>query len=171
MALNPKFTFDGNTYRHYMNGVMSVLHCHHYMSLTTKMAEDYESIGGVRILIESAEDAVRPLFDKYCAENGVSDPVARLQVGAEFYPVMGLGLMQFQGSEPGGDVTLTRSHVDAGWQKKWGNTDHAVNHFTCGYIAAMFAAAFNKPARSYDVVENASLAKGDPQSRFAVTLK
>ncbi len=170
MALNLQFTFDNDTYRHYMNGVMSVLHCHHYMALTTKMAEDFADIGAVAILAESAEDAMRPLFDNYCTENGVNDATARLKVGEEFYPVMGLGLMQVQGDENGGEVTLSRSHVDAGWQKKWGNADRPINHFTCGYVAAMFGAAFNKPARSYKVTELSSLAKGDPQSCFVITL-
>ncbi len=171
MALKVDFTFDKNTYRHYMNGHMSVLHCHHYMSLTSKLAMDYNDLGGQRILMDATEDSMRPLFDDYIAKNAVTDAAARLNVGAEYYPVMGMGLMQVNGDANGGTVVLTRSHVDAGWIKKWGKQDKPVNYFTCGYIAAMFAAAFNKPARSYEVVETASIVKGDEQSRFTVVLK
>lgn len=171
MALKTEFTFDKNTYRHFMNGHMSVLHCHHYMTLTSKMAMDYNDLNGVRILIESTEDSMRPLFDDYIVKNGISDSTARLNVGAEYYPVMGMGLMQIKGDVNGGTVTLSRSHVDSGWIKKWGKHDKPVNYFTCGYIAAIFAASFNKPARSYEVVEIASIVKGDEQSRFTVVSK
>lgn len=171
MALDVQFTFDNTTYRHYMNGFLSVLHCHHYLSLTAKSAIDFDRIGGKRILIESAEDSMRPLFDDYLTKHGITDPAARLAVGADYYPVMGMGLMQVQGSSLGGQVTLTRSHMDQGWIKKWGTSDKPVNFVTQGYIAAMFGAAFQKPARSYQVTETASIVKGDPQSRFLITLR
>lgn len=168
MTLNVDLNFDKNTYRHTVNGFHTVLHCHHYMSLTTKAAMDYEAIGGVRILAESAEDSMRPVFDDYFAKNAVTDPAKRLEVGAEFYALMGLGKMQVTA---GGDVVLARSHVDQGWIKKWGKAEKSLNHFTCGYVAAMFAAAFDKPARSYSVTETASIVKGDPQSRFVAVAK
>jgi hypothetical protein len=166
--LNMKFTFDDKTYRHAMNGHESVLHCHHYMSLTTKLAEDFRDIGGVRILRESAEDSIRPLLDSYFKENSVTSPNDRLKVGAEYYSVMGLGLMDITGDEKSGKVTLKHSHVDEGWVKKWGKSDKFINHFTCGYVAAVFAATFGKPARSYQVEEESSIAAGDEVSVISV---
>jgi len=167
--LKTNFTFDKKTYRHAMNGHESVLHCHHYMSLTSKLAEDFNDIGGVRILRESAEDSVRPLIDSYCKENGITKPEERLQVGAEYYAVMGLGLMEISGDEKSGKVTLKHSHVDEGWVKKWGKSDKFINHFSCGFVSAVFAAAFNSPPRSYQAEETASIALGDEKSVIAVS--
>ena len=171
MALNVDFTFDQNTYRHFMDGVPSVLHCHHYLTLTEKVAQAFDSFGGTRILAECAEDSVRPLLDGGIVKNGITDPTAKLAAGAEYYAIMGMGLMTVRGDVSGGEVTLTRSHVDQGWIKKFGPNPAPVNHFTCGYISAVFGAAFGKPARSYQVTEVASMVKGDPESRFVVVAK
>ena len=53
MTLELKHTFDEKNYRHFLNGFNIVLHCHHYMSLTTKLAGDFDDIGGTRILAET----------------------------------------------------------------------------------------------------------------------
>jgi hypothetical protein len=171
MSLQVEATFDDKTYRHYINGFLSVMHCHHYMTLATKLCEKYEAIGGPRIMSESVEDSVRPMFDAYIKQHGISDPGARLEVAQEYYAYMGMGKMTASGDASGGEVQLTSSHVDAGWIKKWGNRDKAANYWTCGYIAAMFAAAFDKPPRSFDVQEVASIVKGDEVSKFVVTSK
>ena len=65
MDLDVKFTFDDKSYRHYMNGHESVLHCHHYMTLTTKMAEDfagsaYGHTGYNRFLDQDGYPAIKP---------------------------------------------------------------------------------------------------------------
>ena len=171
MALNMEFTFDDKTYRHYMNGFLTVMHCHHYMTLLTKLAKDFDDIGGTAILKESVEDSIRPLIDDYCAKNNLASFQDRLDVGREYYSVMGMGKMEVSGSEQGGEVTLSRSHVDQGWTKKWGENDAPVNFWTCGYISAMFAAAANKPARSYEVVEESSMVMGNESSKFSVKAK
>ncbi len=168
--LKTKFTFNKKTYRHAMNGHESVLHCHHYMSLTTKLAEDFKDIGGVRILRESAEDSVRPLLDSYFEENAISSPEKRLELGAEYYAVMGMGLMRISGDGKSGKAILEHSHVDEGWVKKWGKSEQFVNHFSCGFVAAVFSAAFDKPARSYLAEEIASIAMGDEKSVIAVSM-
>ena len=64
MALNTKFTFDDKTYRHFLNGEAMVLHCHHYMSLYTQLAETCKEYGGPRILKEAAEDSLFPFLKK-----------------------------------------------------------------------------------------------------------
>jgi predicted hydrocarbon binding protein len=46
-----------------------------------------------------------------------------------------------------------------------------VNHFTRGYIAAIFAAGFEKPARSFEVKENKSIVTGAGTSSFSVEKK
>ena len=168
--LKTNFTFNDKTYRHAMNGHESVLHCHHYMSLTTRLAEDFKEIGGVKILRETAEDSIRPLLDSYFKENHVTDPKERLRIGAEYYAVMGMGLMGIAGDENGGKAVLEHSHVDEGWIKKWGESNRFVNHFTCGFVAAIFAAAFDKKPRSYLGKEVSSIAVGDEKTVIAVKM-
>jgi predicted hydrocarbon binding protein len=172
MALEVEFSFDNKTYRHYMNGFLSVMHCHHYMTLLTKLSENFDDVGGTRILRESAEDSVLPMFNDYIHKHGIASPEEKLNVGKEYYSVMGMGMMQVNSSEQGGgEVTLTRSHVDQGWIKKWDKNSNPINYWTCGYIAAMFASAFDKPARSYEVKEISSIVKGDETSKFIVKIK
>jgi hypothetical protein len=168
MTLEVKHTFDENTYRHSLNGHEFVLHCHHYMSLTTKMVEDFADLGGVRVLREATEDTIRPVLDSYFVEHAIASPEERLAIGAEYFKLMGMGLMKVAGSADGGEVTLSHSHVDEGWLKKWDKNDKPINHFTCGFVAAVFAAAYDKPARSYDVSETASIVMGAPESVLSV---
>lgn len=168
MALEIKHTFDEETYRHYINGHNFVLHCHHYITLTTKMAEDFADVGAVQVLREAAEDTIRPVLDSYFAEHKITSPQERLTIGAEHYAFMGLGLMEVSGTADGGEVRLKHTHVDEGWIKKWGQHNKPINHVTCGFVAAMFAAAFSRPARSYQVTETASIVMGAPESVLVV---
>ena len=167
--MKTEFTFDDKTYRHALNGHESVLHCHHYMSLTTKLAEDFDDVGGTRILRETAEDTIRPMLDSYIKENSISKPEERLKLGAEYYAVMGLGLMEVTGDGQTGKVTLRHSHVDEGWVQKWGKADKFVNHFTCGFVSAVFAAAYDAPARAYHAEEMTSIAVGNSETVIAVS--
>ncbi len=168
MPIKVDFTFDQKNYRHYMNEQNSVLHCHHYMALTTKLAEDTADLGGPQILRETAEDTLRPLIDETIKRSGLSTPEEKLMAGQELYAVLGLGRMEIRGNGGGGEVKLRRSHVDEGWVKKWGKHDKFINHVTCGYLAAVFAAAHGKPARSYQAAEQTSIVVGDDMSILAV---
>jgi hypothetical protein len=168
MPIQVDFTFDSNTYRHFMNGHASVLHCHHYITLTTKLAEDMADIGGPHLLRESVEDSIRPLLDDYFAKHNVTVVGDRLRVGEEYYAIMGMGRLAVTGNEKAGEARLIRSHVDEGWIKKWGKHSKPINHFTCGYVAALFAAAFGRPPRSFTVTETASLVVGAPEGRLTV---
>jgi hypothetical protein len=167
MTLNIDHSFDKETYRHFINGFNTVMHCHHYMSLTTKLADQFADCDGPSILASCAEDSIRPLLDDYFAKNGVTDVAAKLQVGADFYSHFGLGKMTVTDSGDGaGEAILTHSHVDEGWTQKYDKSDHPLNYFTCGFLSAMFAAANDKPARSIAVTEEESMATGAAQGRF-----
>ena len=168
MSMNVDFTFDNVTYRHFMNGFGSVLHCHHYMCLTAKLAEDLTDVEGPRILRESFEDSIRPLLDDYFEKNKVSSPEERLKIGEEYFAVMGLGRLAVTGNVQGGEVRILRSHVDEGWIKKWGKHSVPINHLACGYAAALFAATFGNPPRSYAVTETISIAMGEPEGKLVV---
>jgi predicted hydrocarbon binding protein len=171
MALDLDFTVNPATYRHYMNGFAMVLHCHHYMSLYTKTAEQFADIDGPALLADSMEESVRPIFDDYFKKNGVNSPEDRIRVCSEFYSAMGMGAMDINGDAEGGEVTLSASHVDQGWIKKWDKHEKPINHVTRGFIAASFASVFDQPASSYEVTETAAIVTGAEQSQFQVKKK
>ena len=170
MSLKLDFSLDNETYRHSLNGHPIVMHSHHYLALITKLAEDLGDIGGPQIIKDAVEDSMRAIFDDYILKNGLTSPMDKCNVCREYYSVFGLGKMVVSGSESGGEVRLVRSHIDEGWVTKWGNHNKPINHFTCGYIAAIYAASFNKPARSYTVTETASMAGGEEEGKFSVKL-
>jgi predicted hydrocarbon binding protein len=51
---------------------------------------------------------------------------------------------------------------------KWGEYHKPINHFTRGYVAAVFGALFERPARSYKVTELQGMVTGEQQSVFTV---
>lgn len=170
MPLKLDFSLDNETFRHYLNGHSVVMHSHHYLALITKLVEDLGDIGGPQLLKDVVEESMWAVLDDYVQKNGVSTPLHRCTVGREYYSVYGLGKMKVAGTESGGEVCLIRSHVDEGWIRKWGQHTKPINHFTCGYIAAMFAVAFNKPVRSYTVTETESMAVTGTEGTFTVSL-
>ncbi len=172
MSLDLKYTFDDKTYRHYINEIPTVLHCHHYITLTIKLAEQLSDLGGPRILVESAEDSIRPFFDNYFSNKNIKSVSERLEICEEFFGVFGLGVMKIDkdtANQTGGRVKLLKSHVDQGWKMKFGSADHHLNYLAQGFIAAAFGATFNTPPRTYNSKEIASIVTGDEVSEFIVS--
>ena len=138
--------FDPTTKRHYLNGTLTVLHCHHYLSLYTQLAID---AGETELLKESARESFKKMLTKYFDTHLGGAPFEeKVEAGCEYYAMLGLGKMNpvFIGEESG-EIELTASHTDAGWMKKWGNYDKPVNYVTAGYIEAMFELLMNTPER------------------------
>ena len=171
MSLNIEYTIDEKTYRRYINGFGAVTQSYHYTTLLTKLALQLSEYGGPQIIADSVEDAMRPIFDDYNSKNSLAAPAERLNAGREFFALMGLGLMEVEGDESGGRVSLSKSHVDQGWLLREGKNNQPVNHLTRGFIAALFAATFDKAAGSYQVEETAGLVQGETASRFSVQAK
>lgn len=162
-------SFDPVRSRHSINGVTHVLHCHHYLTLYTQLAEDCAFLDGRKLLREVCEDTFYGVLSAYYEENGIHSPEARIAIGEQYFSFSGLGQMKVTCAGcGGGEVELSASHVDAGWIRKWGQRDHAVNYITCGYLAALFAAVYGTGRRSYLVNETASIVNGAPCSRFTV---
>ncbi len=169
MALKLEFTMDNTTNRHSLNGHGVVMHSHHYLALITKLVEDLGDIGGPQILCDVVEESMREIFDDYFRENSLTSAQDRCRAGEEYFSTFGLGKMHITGDERGGEVRLSSSHVDEGWTRKWGAHGKPINHLTCGFISAIFSAAFNKPPKSYATTETASMVTGEPESTFVVT--
>jgi hypothetical protein len=165
-----KHEFDEERCRHYLNGQLSVLHCHHYASLYTQLAMDADFINARAILAGSAEDSFFDVLSGYYQAHPELTPDEKLQAGCRYYAIIGLGQMKIlQAGETSGEVVLEHSHLDEGWIKKWGKHDQAVNFLTQGYIAALFAAVYGKTTQSYNVSEVKSIVTGAETSWFVVS--
>lgn len=161
--------FEPRSCRHLLDGQTYVMHCHHYAALYTQLAEDCGMLDGKQLLAGAAEDVFYDVLTGHFRKHGLTSIVERFSVGEQYFRTVGMGIMKVASAGTDyGEVELSSSHLDAGWIKKWGNTDKPINHITRGYIASLFAAVFDRPRRSYAVTETASIASGAPQSRFVV---
>lgn len=165
-----KHVFDRVRCRHYINGEVAVLHCHHFATLYTQLAMDCSFIDAKKLLADSMEDTFHPIFEEHFEYNDVEDLDERILMVEDCYAgIMGMGKMKITSlGEYSGDVILEHSHLDEGWLKKWGKYDKPVNYMTAGYIAAAFAAIMEKPVRSFKVEETQSVVMGSPISKFKV---
>ena len=159
--------FDPKTCRHSMNGRVQVLHCHHYATLYTQLADDCGMLDGARLLADVAEDTFYDSLTNYYKQHNVTELADRISLAEQSYSVAGLGQIKITCASPdSGEAELTHSHIDQGWIAKWGKRDKPVNFITCGYISGLFSAIFDKPRRSYSVFETQSIVSGAETSRF-----
>lgn len=165
-------SFDPRSCRHSLNGLTHVLHCHHYASLYSQLADDCEFLDAKQLLADCSEDSFYEVLSNYYRENRVKGQDERFAIAQQYYSHSGLGQLNVVNADKnGGQIELPHSHVDEGWVKKWSNHDKPVNFITWGYISAMFSAVFDRPVRSYKVTEDASIVRGADRSRFSVTSK
>jgi len=161
-------TFDQKTNRHYINGILSVLHCHHYTCLYTQLALD---AGETTLLKECARDSFQDLLTQYFLKHPKHNTLEKkVSIASQYYSLLGLGKMEvkFIGRFSGA-VELSFSHTDSGWIKKWGTYDKPINYITGGFIEALFAVCLNMPPNTYEAVEEQSIVMGAATSIFKVT--
>lgn len=164
--------FDPRSCRHTVNGTVNVLHCHHYATLYSRLADDCGILDGKTLLAEVAEDTFYEILAQYYQEHGVQSVAMRVSIAEQYYAATGLGQMQVICAGPeSGEVKLIHSHVDEGWIKKWGKFERPINFMTSGYIAGLFCAVFNRPLRSFHVTERESIVTGADRSLFEVVAK
>ncbi len=164
--------FDAKRKRHYLNNVLTVLHCHHYATLFTQLALDAkELVDGTQILKQSVEDVFFNVLSDYFKKNGITDPQKRLEIASQMFSTIGMGKMVVvSGEVNGGDIDMPHPYIDEGWLKKWGKHKEPVNFIGIGYLGGMFSAAFDKPTRTYKVTETQSVVMGAEKSHFKVAL-
>jgi len=161
--------FDPKTCRHSINGGVQVLHCHHYATLYSQLADDCGMLDGKKLLAEVTEDTYFDVLRNCYAANGINTIEDRISIAEQYFALSGLGQMKVKcASAESGEVELTTSHVDQGWIKKWGKRDQPVNFIGSGFIAGAFSAVFDKPTRAYSVTETQSIVSGADTSRFEV---
>lgn len=174
MAPELKLThrFDQAARRHYLNDTLSVLHCHHYATLYTQLALDAADLGGISSLVGASAEVFFEFLKDYYQTEGITSPADRIDIAQQYWRQVGMGLIKISTSdEKSGNAVMEYSHLDEGWLKKWGGVDTPINFFTQGYLAGVFAAAYDKIPDSYEVTEIKSLVKGDDVSEFGVVLK
>ncbi|MCG8699659.1 MAG: hypothetical protein MI922_16510 [Bacteroidales bacterium] len=156
--------FDTKTKRHYLNGIQSVYHCHHYSSLYTQLAID---AGETKLLADTSEENFYEVLTTYFIKKHITNLDNRIDIACQYYSAMGLGLIEVQFlGEFSGKVISTKSHLEEGWIKKWKIYDKPVNYVGCGYVSALFAAVQNMLKGSYTTFEVESIVKGDEKTVF-----
>ncbi len=164
--------FDTQSSRHQIDGNTAVLHCHHYAVLYSQLAMDCGMLDAKVLLAECSEDAWIEFLSGYYKNNGVASLEDRLSIGEQTFAAAGLGKMRITCAGPdSGEVSLEHSHVDEGWIQKWGKHDKPVNHIGAGFISALFAAAFDRPARTFIATETQSIVSGAACSQFTVVVR
>lgn len=159
--------FDPIRCRHSVNGETYVLHCHHYVTLYTRLAEDCAMLDGKKLLREVTEDTIYEVLVKYYADHAIESVAERVAIAEQYYSFTGLGQMHVVCAGPdSAEVDLIHSHLDSGWIKKWGQRDKPVNHMSCGFVAGLLAAALGKSRRGFSVTEAASIVSGAERSRL-----
>lgn len=163
--------FDPVRCRHYMNGVLSVLHCHHYMTLFHQLADDAKDFEGERLLKATAEDTFYDVLSKYFCDKGIESLEDMILLAQEYWRVVGMGLIRFTAvGKYAVTAEMEYSHVDEGWLKKWGSRETPVNFITAGFVSAAASLFNQKPSGSFVTKEIKSLLVGDDVSLFKAVL-
>ena len=161
--------FDSSSKRHYLNGHLVVLHCHHFASLSTQLAMDAGETGE---LVDSSEETFYEILVDYFKANNISTKEARIDLACQYFAIVGLGTINVKSStEDGGEVELPSSHVDSGWIKKWGKYEEPINFIGAGYLNALFSAAYDKPMHTFKASEKQSIVMGAETSIFNVATR
>jgi len=80
--------FDARNKRHYLNGELSVLHCHHYAVLYSQLALD---AGETKLLSEVAEETFYNVMTEYFKKHQITKLEDRITIASEYYAAIGLG--------------------------------------------------------------------------------
>lgn len=157
-------TFQLKTKRHFLNGHISVIHCHHYTALYTQLAIDAKE---TQLLVEVSEDTFYEMLRDYFTAHEILTSKDKIELACQYYQAIGLGLLRvnYFGQESA-ECELLTSHVDQAWLQKWNKYDAPVNYITAGYIAALCAVASNESPRTFYVTEQQSIVMGAETSLF-----
>lgn len=163
--------FDKESCRHTLNDFQTVLHCHHYMTLTTQMAEDAEFLNGTDVLITTMEDTIYKVLDHYYKKHNVTDLWEKISIAEQYYSVCGLGQIKFNHvGKYSATVDVLHSHIDEGWIKKWSKRNKPVNYIGRGYVQAAMSLFNDQPPQSYQTEETKSIVKGDQKGEIRIWL-
>lgn len=155
-----------------INGTDYTNHCHRFLSIALRTAIDAKKIvDGPKILEISTEDSLRKVLLQAYEEQNATTIKQKIEIATAYYSWAGLGLISFDTvTEMGGEVSLSVSHADLGWELMLGEANEPINFITKGFIAAAFGTFYGKRERLYNVVETESIILGSDKSKFKVNL-
>lgn len=161
--------YDRRRNRHVMNGQVTVLHCHHYATLYSQLADDATIVDGRALLRQASELSFHAALSSYFETYGIADLEDRVALAEEYWSLAGMGTLRFERvGALSASARMDHSHVDEGWIKKWGKREAPVNFIGQGYVSAAMAAVYDLPPGSFVTRETASIVAGADASRFAV---
>ena len=164
--------FDKESCRHSLNDFQTVLHCHHYMTLTTQMAEDAEFLDGTNVLMTTMEDTTYRVLHHYYTKHNINNLWEKISIAEQYYSVFGLGQIKFKHvGDYSATVDVLHSHIDEGWIKKWSKRNKPVNYIGRGFIQGAMCLFNDKPIRSYQSEETKSIVKGDDKGEIKTWLE
>jgi predicted hydrocarbon binding protein len=163
--------YDSEKARQYLNGVHSVLHCHHYTALFSQLADDAKLLNGPKLLADAAEEMAHDVLKDFFEYNKVENVNDRKTLVESHFSYVGLGKLKIELENESGSAVMESSHVDESWIKKWGNREQPVNYIGQGFLAGAFSAIFSEEINSFQVEEIESIVSGAERSTFKIIKK
>jgi hypothetical protein len=137
------------------SGQPVAMHCHHYNINLQKTLEETLGEQGVRLLYESAEEAIFENFRNVLRQyESIKTEKSKFEMAALMFQNSGMGVIRFQEVRPGGGRVVSPSnHHVTGWLAKHGKRDTPGCHFVRGWIAGILEAIYGRPLGYYSVEE------------------
>ncbi len=153
-----------------IEGALVSLHCHHFNCGLLKGLEELQGIDGLELFVKTTEEVYNHFFRSYLARHPeIKTPEEKLAAAAAMYHFFGYGHLDLsQLSEKGGEVKAYSSYYVTAWLAKYGRRKQKVCYFTCGFLAGIMTAIFERPLGSYLVKEKKCLILGDQFCLFQV---
>ncbi len=153
-----------------VEGALLSLHCHHFNCGLLKSLEELEEIDGINLFINVAEEVYRHFFSEYLRKHPELKTIEdKLQAASEMYYAFGYGILHLENlNESGGIAKAESSYYVTAWLAKYGRRFSPVCYFTCGFIAGILEAIFDKPLGSYKVEELNCLIMGHEYCEFKI---
>lgn len=158
-------------------------HCDKFNTRIIKGLEDVIGVDDARnLLVTSAENAAYKMFsdflvgDHKASFDGLS-PEDKIATLLEIGKKLGYGSATAKSvSDSGGEFSAPHSYLAEGWLENmdrwnWKLRENPVCSDMSGFLQAVLAFSFGKPAGSYKVTETTCKAKGDDACTFKAEVK
>ena len=150
-----KRELDRRNHQVVLFGQPIAIHCHHYNINLQKTLEDTLGEEGIRLIYQSAEEAIYCSLKTLLAQyREIKTVKSKLEMCAIMYQNCGLGIIHPQKIDnSGGFVISYSSHHVTGWLAKHGRRDTPGCHFSRGWLAGALEAISGKPLGAFSVKE------------------
>lgn len=166
-----EFDHESNVMK--LEGTGVSLHCHHYNCGLVKALEEMEAIDAQAIIIQAAQEEFHDNFARYIRNHLQDVPAGeKFRSAEELYRFMGFGRIDLSGlNDSGGRVYADSSYYVTGWLAKYGRRGTPVCHLTCGFLAGILSAVYERPLDAYCVEEVKCMISGEEHCEFLIAVK